>query len=314
MSSLPAPETLTPVCADLVPVPGHAPLAAALAGALNRPALQPVARDEAWYRLGRVIDGRGATVAEDLETWILAETGGDLEAFYAQHAETEAYVTRREGRTVYLTVPTGPAPLDFLQVAVDVVEERVHRALLPEEPLPDMLVDFVDPATGGGRGGTLGPARYEVQGVTDVAALAPRLTTDHRGDPRFRRFVEEWEATSAGRARFCDHWALQLQPYQDPRGEHLLEARPVAAERLPLPLVREAPDEKALLRLLSDYDRAVGYTMAWYFAQVARHYAPYGAVLQAHEAFLHHHPGGPGLPAGDLAILEGWLTDPYCFL
>ncbi|MBF0394797.1 MAG: hypothetical protein HQL38_19140 [Alphaproteobacteria bacterium] len=303
------------ICARHVPVPGHRPLLRALKSALAVPQLRLALVDD-WFGQGGLIDGEGTRVTDDLDGWALEESGGDPIELFSRHNRSPYYVTRVVGRTLYTIVPTGPAPLDFVQIEIDMAAEAVERALFDGSELPETLDELIGPQAGPGCSGfPLARPAYTLRRVTDFAQRLGDLTDEHKGDPRFRRFLSEWSESSAGQSmRLCDHWVLSVVPYTSPEGEHLVEARPLPTRSVKLPDLqceRHKPDYHPS-RLVQEVDRAAGYPMAWYFIQVARHYATFRCMNAVLEDLLGNYAEIP-LAAADLRLVEDWVDDPYNF-
>lgn len=309
-------EALEQACADLPPSTDHIGLAGMMRSATGLD-LDVAFVDGGWFRQAGLVDGLGHRVADDIDEWVIEETGGDMVELFNRYADADYYITRVNGRRVYLTAPTGPRPLDFVQVEVDEVQEVRGCRLFHSDDIPDSVADLLD--CDPGRNATpLGSARYLFRRLTDFGVMKD-LVSEHRGDPRLRRFAEEWKASSAGKeAPLCRRWALQVRPYRDPDGEHLLEAKPLPSFPVlhPLPNLQE-PREHAVdyhpSRLVQDVDRHAGFPMAWYFLQLVRHYAPYRCMVDLERDFRSPPPGIPPLAPEDRQLVELWVDNPYNF-
>ncbi len=306
-------ETIAAACAELEPSRGHGELLDRVSRLVGGRARMSLVGD-AWRSDAALVAADGSKVAEDAESWILDACGGDLIDLYTRFADSGHQVTATTGRTLYMTVPTGWGALDFVQVEVDEVREVADRTLFEDDVIPDSVEELLAPAR---LTRPLTPRRYRLRGVTDFRAIAERLTGEHRGDPRFKRFVEEWAASSAGCVgRFCDRWVLSVVPYRDADGEHLLEARPI-------PVVRpKIPDLARLRTGAADYhpsravlamDREAGYPMAWYFLQIAEHFAPYRCIVDIRDDFRDPPVGVAPLAPADLCLVDNWVEVPYTF-
>lgn len=300
---------LSSACGCILPQPGHAPLLRCIAQAFPklRFSILPIA-DE-WYRVGGVVTGDGQRVAESLDEWAEAESGGDVMALLARHGDAGYLATAVTGRTHYLVAAEGPGPMEFVQVEVDEVQEVLDRPLFDPERIPDTLEDVIDPMDGPRlEPRPLGPARYVFRKLTRWAGRIGELTSEFTGDPRFRRFLEDWEHSSAAHAtRFCDHWALTVVPYLDSRGDHKQEVRPLTAHAA---LVKAAGEGVSAERVRA-IDHAAGYDMAWYFLMLTRNYLPYDAVRRLHREFAGAGGGVAYLPARDIEVLGRWIEEPY---
>lgn len=304
------------VCSRVTVEAGTEALAGAVSDALGVPARLSLI-DGNWYRPGSLIDKDGRRIADDLEGWALEQSGGDPAALHARFRDAEYCTTQIVGRTFYLTAPLGPAPMDFIQVAIEEVQEIESGPLFPDDAVPDILDDLVARKTLPETRRPLSAARYNLRHVRNFPELLDGLTCEHRGDPRFKRFLAEWGQSSASRSgHFCDRWILSIKPYKSEDGEHLLEARPV-------PVTAVAFPDLAQQRITAvDYDPATaaraidaqaGYRMAWYFLAVACHYAPYRCVADICDHLRDHAESGAGLTDADMQLMDNWVADPYNF-
>lgn len=306
-------DALATACAALTPNDDHEHLARVIRQITGLP-LKVVLVDDGWFRLGGLVDGQGARVAEDLEGWVAEQSGGDLLALFNSHAEAGYQVTRLTGRRVYLTASVGTGPLDFIQFEVDEVQEVLAGPLFDGEHIPDTLDELMDRLPQGGK--ALGEPRYLFRRVTDFSVMTD-LVADHKGDPRIRRFTQEWAASSAQRiGHFCDRFALMVQPYRNEDGEHVLEARPLPNFLVALPDLQESREHQVdyhPARQVQEVDELAGFPMAWYFLQVTQHYAHYRSIADVLADFRAMPAGTLGLPAHDRKLVEGWVSDPYTF-
>lgn len=312
-AAVPVVDAIRAACRELVPTRDHAELLRTISKALKAPARLALI-DEGWHCGGALIDGEGQRIADDFESWALEQCGGDLTSLYAHFAGADYHVTGIRGRTFYITAPTGLEPLDFLQVEVDEVREVVERRLFEDDIVPDLVADLMEPSE---YARPLSPPRYRLRKVMSFADKAEQLVGEHKGDPRFRRFLDEWMVSSAGRSsRFCDHWVLSIMPYQAADGEHLLEARPIPTAKVVLPdlaRLRTGAVEYHPTRSVMALDVQAGYPMAWYFLQVTEHYAPYRCIQDVREDFIEPPPGVARLAPHDMSILDNWVEVPYTF-
>ncbi len=309
-------ECLTEACGRIEPTAGAEALRRCIQDALRPLEVRRLSIDDEWYRLGGVVTADGDRVAESLYEWADAESGGDALELLARYGDAGYCATAISGRTHYFIAAQGPGPLEFLQVEVDEIQEVVERPLFDPDRIPDTLEDVIDPL-GGVRlpPRPLAPPRYVFRRAVDWSGRFGELTSEFTGDPRFRRFLEEWERSSASvhGARFCDHWALTVVPYLDSLGDHKQEVRPLTPDaHLVADFVRtpEFSNGPALAARMRRIDHAAGYDMAWYFLMLTRNYLPYEAVGRLRAAFAGS--GGVAyLPARDLDVLAHWIEEPY---
>ncbi len=293
--------------------------ASALVAAVNAMAPAPLAfthvsTRRGWHRPGGVVGPDGARVADHLDPWLDAASGGDVGVLAGRVGDAGLQITRLVGETLILVAPTGAAARDFVQLEIERLQEVIERPLLPPGPLPETIDEIRDPSpTPPCAPGAppIGVARYRYRRITDIARLAPVLAGQSQSGRRVVRFLADWDASSAGRAdRFSHRWVLTLIPYTDRFGDHLLEARPRPAARIDHPAIPRDDHGRhtALWRRLQAYDKAAGYPMAWYFALVANQGVPHEVALTVD---LDLSEQDAYLPTRDAALIRGWVADPY---
>ncbi len=307
-------DRLAAACRELAPTPSHASLLKA-ARQISDLELKLACVDTDWYRLGGVVDARGHKLADDLEDWVAAEAGGDVAALFTRYGDAGLRFTRHTGRRVYLTAALGPDPLDFVQIEVDEVQEKICRPLFEADSIPDTVTELESLPPIPDAVPLTKPA-YVFRRATHVGAM-PDLVSEQKGDPRLRRFAAEWAASSAGSsAHFCERWALRVTPYRNSDGEHVLEGKPVTSLKVDLPdlqTAREHAVDYRPARSMLAVDRAAGFPMAWYFLQVARHYAHYRCIVDVRDDFRKDGAGIPSLAVADARVVDRWIDDPYNF-
>lgn len=305
-----ATEILAAVCSALEPSPDHGELLVAARSATGLD-LKIVHVDEGWFRLGGLTDSSGRRIAADLEDWVMAQTSGDMSALFDKYGDAGYRFTRHAGRRIYLNAQVGAGPLDFVQVEIDEMQEMLCRPLFEDDHIPEYL-DELTTLPPWPQAVPLTKATYIYRRATTFAAM-PELVSERKGDPRLKRFVREWSDSSAGKhGRFSDHWVLRVVPYKNSDGEHVLEAKPMTslAIRFPdLQTARESAVDYRPARETHDIDTQAGYPMAWYFLQVARHYAHYRCIVDVRDDLKRE----GGMPEADARIIDQWIDDPYNF-
>jgi hypothetical protein len=267
-----------------------------------------------WYRPGGIVRASGERVADSLEAWVetaLAACSGDLDALVERHGGEDLVATRLAGRTHYFVAPYGAAPEDFLQLEIEELHEVQDRRLFGDEPPADLqeLVDPLHPAALPAH--PVAPPHYRFRRLTDVRHVVGRLPAPQGKSPPLARFLGEW-AESQARAdhHFCEHWIVALREHQDRYRNPLLSAAPVSldARKLkPFPWHAGAQGVEAAHQLKA-FDRAAGYSGAWYFNMVAGGLAPHGiaatlaADLEAGYSYLR---------VQEAELLKKWLEAPY---
>lgn len=129
-----------------------------------------------------------------------------------------------------------------------------------------------------------------------------------------RRLFEDWAYSSAGRsgARFCDHWALRLADWKDPRSPRRdMSLVPIWGFRGRLAeIAPPSMSDYSLYGKLEAMDRRLGVPFGWYTYMLHgnRVHAWAGErVIRAAEA------GKLVLPEHDYRVLKAWQVNPYGF-
>ena len=273
-----------------------------------------------WYRLGGVVDAAGIHVADDLEKWAeteLAARDDDLGALCDEYADSGLRATRLTGRTHYLVASTGPAAADFIQIEIEELQEMACHALFDADKPPGSLEDLVDPRSEddacANRAVPLGAPFLALRRLTPVAETLDRIRAQKPEPQPIHRFIEAWEASSAGAAtQFSNHWVLGVREHLDRYRQSIFHAAPIAAVNGAPPRFDGAFGVQGLSlhHALSRYDKAAGYPMAWFFNMITTRSVPHalsGAVMDDTQAGFH------SLPDRDAAVVKDWLYRPYGF-
>lgn len=297
-------------CAVSRPLPGHA----ALLDALRRegaPDFAPRLSRGGWYRPGRILAAEGASVADDALVWLeraWGEADEDGQTFAERHADSGFLVTRTEGVTHYLVAPYGSGPADFLQLEVEELQEKVSHALAGGTEPADSVEALLSRPDYCPLPMPLGPSRYAFRRVTDMSAFIDRIASQPGTPGPVLRFLSEWEQSSGGRQRpFCDHWVLALAEHPDRYGQLRASAVPVAAHAPQWHGTDEARGTE-LAQQLHDFDRAAGYTFAWYFHLVSGHRVPRSVLPRVIADLM---DGLAYLPERDAELVRRWVHEPY---
>lgn len=261
-----------------------------------------------WHRLGGVVDLDGRRIARHIAEWAETEAGGDIENLLFKLSKRRYFATRLNGQAHYLVAQTGQAAADFIQIEVEELQEVLDRCITDPDWFPDSIDEFVDP---------LDFPRLEPEPVGPPRLVFRRLVRigDLVRSPdaaaRVRRFLEDWDRSSAGEAaRFSDHWVLSLREYQDRDGEGRLTAKPVTTfagqvQRVPEDLAARGA---ALANLIHGLDRQIGYPFAWYFHMLTDKRISHRMAEAVHADLLGAYAY---LPARDLKVLQDWYDRPY---
>ena len=293
---------------------GHEPLLGRLQAAAPDLGFRLACERGGWYRAGGVIRRDGRRLARNLRAWAESQLDEVGPCMTLPEDWDDLLATRIKGSTVYLVAVVGDRAWDFAQLELEVVQEVTDRELFPSDFVPEDIEDFLDPPATVARLAptALGQAEYRFHGISHIAQLREELDLSLSTNRRFLRFLEDWEHSSAGGAvRFCDHWVLRLFRYDDRFGEDKVEATPVPQRAAPpLPAAAHAAGGSELTKILWEFDRAVGYPMAWFFHILTAQKNMYGI---AEQVVKDHGRGVAYLADKDLEALRAWYNEPYCF-
>lgn len=123
------------------------------------------------------------------------------------------------------------------------------------------------------------------------------------------RLLADWQESSAGQHRFCDHWWLSLRDY----GSHLgfIPYWATAdSERVTEITTTEAESPYSLMGRLEEFDLAAGYPFAWYFYMLHGNKVHYAVGTKIVEGIK---GGKIRLPDRDANVLLRWVERQYGF-
>lgn len=267
-----------------------------------------------WYRQGGVIQPDGTRVADNLETWAKAELdtcAGDMHDFVERYARRDLLVTRHTGRTHYFVAAYGPAPADFLQLEVEELQEVLDRKLLDAVCPPDDLQELIEPiAPDVLEAQPVGAPRYRFRRLIDMRQTVARVSFAER-NAGLPRLLADWSHSSAAaRGHFSDHWIVALREHQDRYRNPVVSASLIschARELKPFQWNIELSGVEMSAQLQA-FDRAAGYTSAWYFHLVAGTFTPpkvaYAVARDLDAGFSY-------LPDTEAALIRSWVAAPY---
>ncbi|THF59358.1 hypothetical protein [Pseudothauera rhizosphaerae] len=300
-------ELASRLCAAIRPVPGHATLVDALRRE-GGPQFTPRLSRGGWFRPGRILDADGNSVAEDALGWLeqaWSEVGEDADALAERYPGYQ--LTRDQGITHYLVSIRGTGPTDYLQLEVEELQEVNSHPLDACEGADSVEALVVRPE-GLPPPAPLGRRRYSFRRLTDIATHLVLIGAQAGKPAPVMRFLDEWARSSAGQQRhFSDHWVLALSEHLDRYRQTRFSAVPVAAHAPSWQGTEEARGTE-LAQQLHDFDRAAGYSFAWYFHMVSGRRVPRSlppkvyADLQEDLAYL---------PQRDIALVKEWVEAPY---
>lgn len=269
-----------------------------------------------WYRLGAVLDDSGQVIDASLEDWANAELdahGGDLAAWVEDMAGRTLHATRLAGRTHYLVASTGPGADEFLQLEIEDLQELRTPLRFDTEQVPASLDQLLDPRAGDNEGVPLGLPFYRFRRLLHVGDTLHRMRTQSLDPHPIHRFFADWSSSSAGQATaFDNHWIVSLREHLDRYRQPIFRASPVPAiNGEPSPFtVRAGTQGLALRDALQAFDRAQGYTFAWYFHMLTTRAVPHWVATAIAEDSA---ASWAYIAERDLAIVKAWLHKPYSF-
>lgn len=162
-----------------------------------------------------------------------------------------------------------------------------------------------------------GARRIEVtsdNGEKKIGTVAELFPESKPGRWNGRRLFEDWAFSSAGRsgARLCEHWALRLADWTDPRTqERDMSLIPIWGFAGKLAEVKsKGGSDYALYSKLEAMDARLKVPFGWYFYMLHGNRVRDGAgerVIHAAEAGL------VVLPEQDYKVLKAWQSRPYGF-
>lgn len=268
-----------------------------------------------WYRPGGILAADGARIADNLAAWAKTELqacGGDMGELLERHADSGLLVTRHTGRTHYFVAAYGKAPADFLQLEVEELQEVQDRLLIDADNPPEDLQELTEPvAPVLLEAQVVGAPRYRFRRLIDMRQTVARVTSTDNKNAGLPRLLAEWmHSSAAARGHFSDHWIVALREHQDRYRNPMLAVSLVsrhARELKPFQWNVELTGVE-LFQQLQAFDRAAGYTSAWYFHLVASTLTP---PLIAYAAARDLKDGFSYLPDTEAALLEKWVDAPY---
>jgi len=299
-------------CARTAVSAGPTALVKALATALEDWKFRHAFARGGWYRLGGVVDGDGERLSDNLETWLeqeLAARDGDIDRLIDDYAEQELYATRLVGQTHYLTASVGDAHEDFLLLEIeDLQEMRAHRLFAGE---PGSLEELTDPRSGSEKLQPLDLPFYTFRRLQHIGALLQRMLVQKPEAAPIHRMFEDWTKSSAGQtSAYSNHWVIATREHLDRYQQPIIRAQPIATLAGEPPTFGAAATTRQLElhQALTQFDRGIGFPMAWYFHMLTSKAVPHWVAQAVIEDAL---DGYAYLPPRDLEVVRHWLHAPY---
>lgn len=308
-------QTLHDICASVDPSeqPDQLLLKINEADRANRYRLIFTERD--WYRVGGVISSDGKRLADNLEDWIDDNFDDDIMDFVARFGDSGYRVTSLSGKTHYLAAGGGDGPLDFIQIEIEEIQEVVGHDLIDRDHIPDSMEAIIDPMEPRQlTPDSVSPARYVCKNVICFSDLAEDLISDFSGDPDFRRFLDEWERSSASDAvAFKDVWSVNVLPVLRDVGEHKHKVKLLSpyADQIHAYDMSGGDSAGHILSMIASVDRESGFPMAWYFLLVTKKFMSHGLASTILQELGWRNQDFISFADKDLEIFESWVKNPY---
>ncbi|HXK53883.1 MAG TPA: hypothetical protein PK405_04295 [Hyphomicrobiales bacterium] len=308
-------EKLKRICAATEPAATLEPLLKNINAAAGGREFSLTYTDKGWYRVGGIVTATGERVADDLEQWVRAQGEDDIISLAAQYADSGYLATAISGKTFFLSASSGPRALDFIQIEVEELREVTDRELFDHDNVPDTIEDIIDPMECRPVKQTpVAPPVYQFKQLLDFSAIGEELTSEYAGDPAFRRFLRDWEQSSAsGELPFHKCWAVEVLPVLADVGEHKSKVRlwsPHGAAVHTYDMSGRGMGG-GIVKMLASLDREAGYPMAWYFLMLTKKFLSPAMLISIREEMGWSQRDSTFLAANDRRILESWIEAPY---
>lgn len=264
-----------------------------------------------WHRLGGVVDAGHQRITDHIVHWAETETDGDVDELVAQFVDSNYFATNLAGITHYFTAATGDSAKQFIQLEIEELQEVIDRQLIIEDWFPDSIEEFLEPLDYPRlKPEPVGQPSFLFRRVTSIEQLVDESSASNSSIRHLKRFLEDWDRSSAASQRFCDHWALSLRKYMDSDCEAHTSGKPITVDRGAGSTLSETAElcGEALAQAIHHYDHDQGYPFSWYFMMLSsksENYKLADAVFKDLEADFDY------LPEKDLEVLRDWELHPY---
>ncbi|MCW9033401.1 MAG: hypothetical protein OQK35_08600 [Alphaproteobacteria bacterium] len=308
-------EALTQACNSTVPGQDITPLLEAINNTIPGYEFHLTFTEKDWYRVGGIVTTDGERIAENLEEWVEVTTDGNVMDLVAEYGDESYCATALSGKTHFLSAPTGDKDLEFLQIEVEEVQETMDRELFDPNNIPDTLEDIIDPLNFIEiEHKPISSPKYIFKNAICFSDITTELTSEYSGDPRFKRFLEEWERSSAGKnTEFYKHWAIEILPILRDVGEHRHEVKLFSPHADAIHAYDMSGMSKSgpIVQMLNSLDKESGFPMAWYFLMLTKKFMSYAMVKSINEEIRWSREDFAFLADKDRQLLENWVEDPY---
>ncbi len=299
-------------CAKTSVSAGPSGLTKALSAAIEEWKFRHAFARGGWYRLGGIVDADGQRVSDNLESWVeneLDARDGDMGQLADDYADKTLYASQLVGQTHYLIAPEGEGHADFLQLEIEDLQETRSHQLFANDP--STVEELIDPREGKDNPQPLGLPFYTFRRIQHIGAFLQRMLAQKPDPAPIHRMIDDWAKSSAGStSAFYNHWVIATREHLDRYHQPVFRAQPIPT------LAGEPPEFEAqpgtsgleLQKALTQFDRAVGYPMAWYFHMLTTKAVPHWVAQTVVEDSL----GGLAyLPQKDVEVIRSWLHRPY---
>lgn len=268
-----------------------------------------------WYRPGGVVAADGRRIADSLEPWARAELkdcSDDMGELMERYAAKDYLVTRHSGQTHYFVAAYGPAPVDFMQLEVEELQEVLDRKLIDPDNPAEELMEFIEPISPIMLDAqTVKAPQYQFRRLIDMRQIVARLASADGRMSALTRMLAEWSHSSAAtRGHFSDHWIVAVREHLDRYRNPVLSASLTSRHARALKPFHWNVELSGveMSAQLQAFDRAAGYPSAWYFHLVAGTITPpkvaYAVVRDLEAGFSY-------LPETEVALIKSWAAAPY---
>ncbi len=301
---------LASICSNVKPTDDHAVLLESIAKLIPHLAFKWVLTRGGWYRQGGVVDRQGQRICHNLSAWISSLKNDDVNILVSLFAKRDPIVTRLRGKTHYMVARTGERPEEYVQLEIEEIEEVVERPLFDQLELPETVDELADPL----EYSVLEPQRitaprYVFRRIIPIENYLTRAIEEMDTGIPILRFMSDWQDSSAGEHPFSDHWVLGFREYTDGYGQMRFQAKPISTYTGGIAKIQnEVPRGSELAKLIHDFDRRVGYPMAWYFYMLSHREVAHQVAESIHRDLMGAYDY---LPPRDVKLLQKWYDKSY---
>ena len=294
-----------------------------------------------------VYDVAGEIVAQDLRTWLkdlVAEEGGDFLAAWEKHRSKGYCQPLTTVKPIHFGGYYGAAIDEIAEVKIEHHCDIETRGIFSSWK-PDVLEDFLAPTNleevGEWNGAHVDRCKFisvnyisqslkqlaqhefkrrhewaanhviqrTTDGITEEISALEYDRNFYDVAPAARRFLQDWETSSANSEMVTKHWVFDVSTYRYDGSETLR----IVPRPLHLPDRIKITDEMSIfgvMDLLDTFDKQAGYKMAWFFHAVYGNRVTPSVIREIAEGI---EDGLIGLPQTDKDIVLKWADNGYNF-